>query len=236
MGRCADPDISMNRLSVPGLDSSIEQARECLFSQFQWQEQAGNSRQAEGFWCGELEADSSIESDYILFLYLFDREKYRDKIARLASFVVRHQLDDGSWNIYEGGPGEISTTVKAYVALKIAGHREADPVLSRARRAVRDLGGIDKVNSYTKVYLAMLNLRSWDQVPAIPPEMVLLPRFFLHQHLRDLVLVTGDPHSSLRSLRQVGGFLEVQRTCNPGTLRGRRKRQWRQFARFRQRG
>ena len=178
MGRCADPDISMNRLSVPGLDSSIEQARECLFSQFQWQEQAGNSRQAEGFWCGELEADSSIESDYILFLYLFDREKYRDKIARLASFVVRHQLDDGSWNIYEGGPGEISTTVKAYVALKIAGHREADPVLSRARRAVRDLGGIDKVNSYTKVYLAMLNLRSWDQVPAIPPEMVLLPRFF----------------------------------------------------------
>lgn len=178
MGRSAENNISLNELSASELDSSIEQARDCLFSQFQWQERAGNGRPAEGFWCGELEADSTLESDYILFLYLFDKEKYRDKITSLASFVARHQLDDGSWNIYEGGPGEISATVKAYVALKIAGYGEDDPILARARQAVRDLGGADKVNSYTKVYLAMLNLRPWDQVPAIPPEVVLLPRFF----------------------------------------------------------
>ena len=176
MDRSADPGNSLNELSASGLDSSIEQARDCLFSQFQWQ---GDSRSpVEGFWCGELEADSTLESDYILFLYLFDKQKYRDKIARLAAFVVRHQLEDGGWNIYEAGPGEISATVKAYVALKIAGYEEDDPVLIRARQAIRALGGADRVNSYTKVYLAMLNLRPWDQVPAIPPEVVLLPRFF----------------------------------------------------------
>ena len=178
MDRSADSNISLNELSASELDSSIGRARDCLFSQYQWQDQGGGSLPAEGFWCGELEADSTLESDYILFLYLFDKEKYRDKISRLASFVVRHQLEDGSWNIYEGGPGEISATVKAYVALKIAGYGEDDPVLARTRQAIRVLGGADKVNSYTKVYLAMLNLRSWDQVPAIPPEVVLLPRFF----------------------------------------------------------
>jgi squalene-hopene/tetraprenyl-beta-curcumene cyclase len=174
----ADPNISLNEFSDSGLDSSIEQARDCLLSQFQWQDPATGKDSTEGFWCGELEADSTLESDYILFLHLFDKEKYRDKIARLASVVARHQLEDGSWNIYEGGRGEISATVKAYVALKIAGYREDDPAMVRTREAIRVLGGADGVNSYTKVYLAMLNLRSWDQVPAIPPEVVLLPRFF----------------------------------------------------------
>ena len=169
----ADSNTSMNGLAMAGLDSAINRSRDCLLSQFQREEGSGD-----GFWCGELEADSTLESDYILFLYLFDRTKHHDKIARLAAFVARHQLEDGSWNIYEGGPGEISATVKAYVALKIAGHEEDDAVMVNARRAVQMLGGIDQVNSYTKVYLAMLDLQSWDRVPAIPPEVVLLPRFF----------------------------------------------------------
>ena len=163
----------MDGFSTTGLASAIDRSRDCLFSQFQREERRGA-----GFWCGELEADSTLESDYILFLYLFDRKSNQDKVARLASFVARHQLEDGSWNIYEGGPGEISATVKAYVALKIAGYSEDDPAMVSARQAIKKLGGIGKVNSYTKVYLAMLNLQSWDRVPAIPPEVVLLPRFF----------------------------------------------------------
>ena len=173
MDRRVDKITSMNGLFVPGLDSAIEQSRDCLFGKFQREEQA-----ATGFWCGELEADSSLESDYILFLYLFDRKSNHGKIAGLASYIARQQLDDGSWNIYEGGPGEISATVKAYVALKIAGYGEDDPAMASARRAVEELGGVGQVNSYTKVYLAMLNLQSWEDVPAIPPEVVLLPRFF----------------------------------------------------------
>ncbi len=176
MDRSVDSGNSLNEPSASELDFSIDRARDCLFSQFQWQ--GDSSPPLEGFWCGELEADSTLESDYILFLYLFDKERYRDKIARLAAFVTAHQLEDGGWNIYEGGPAEISATVKAYVALKIAGYEEDDPVLARARQVIRALGGADRVNSYTKVYLAMLNLRPWDQVPAIPPEVVLLPRFF----------------------------------------------------------
>ena len=173
MDRQADNTTSMNGHSVSGLDFSIEQSRGCLFGKFQWVERTGS-----GFWCGELESDSTIESDYILFLYLFDRKSRHDKIARLAAYVARQQLDDGSWNFYAGGPGEISATVKAYVALKIAGYGEDDPVMSNARRAVEELGGVGKVNSYTKIYLAMLNLQPWEDVPAIPPELVLLPRFF----------------------------------------------------------
>ena len=73
---------------MSGLDFSIEQSRGCLLGKFQWVERIGS-----GFWCGELESDSTIESDYILFLYLFDRQSRHDKIARLAAYIARQQLD-----------------------------------------------------------------------------------------------------------------------------------------------
>ncbi len=132
----------------------------------------------EGYWWGELEADSTLESDYILYQYVLGRFE-REKIAKLANYVRRQQLPDGGWSIYPGGPAEINATVKAYFALKLAGDLPEASHLERARRKVNELGGLEAANSYTRFYLAMVGAIAWDLVPAIPPELMLLPNWFL---------------------------------------------------------
>ena len=74
----------------------------------------------EGYWLGELEANTTLESDYIFCLHVLEKAD-RLRIAKLANYVRRRQLPDGGWNIYFGGPSELNATVKAYVALKLAG-------------------------------------------------------------------------------------------------------------------
>src|SRR5215468_6682925 len=74
----------------------------------------------EGYWLGELEADTTLESDYIFYLHVLGRSD-NSQVQKLAEHVRRRQLDDGGWNIYFGGPSEINATVKAYFALKLAG-------------------------------------------------------------------------------------------------------------------
>ncbi|MBI4583160.1 MAG: squalene--hopene cyclase [Planctomycetes bacterium] len=136
------------------------------------------SKEGLGYWIGELEADSTLESDYILFLYFLNPEKNRGKIRKLANYIKSKQLPDGSWNIYYGGPGEISASVKAYFALKLAGRPMTDPIMVKAREAILSMGGAGKVNTFTKIYLSFLNQFDWAECPAIPPEIILLPRFF----------------------------------------------------------
>ena len=136
-------------------------------------------RPGEGaFWIGELEADTTLESDYILFLSFLDRDAHAEKIRKLANYIRAQQLEEGSWNIFHGGPGEISASVKAYFALKLAGYSVDEPFMVRAREAIISMGGADRVNSYTKIYLSFLNQYDWTEIPAIPPEIILLPRFF----------------------------------------------------------
>ncbi len=131
-----------------------------------------------GYWNEELEADTTIESDYILCLYFLDPVANADKILRLSNYIRSKQLPDGGWNIYYGGPAEVSASVKGYFALKLAGVPIDDPVMKRAREAIMAMGGAEKVNSFTKIYLSFLNQVDWSACPAIPPEIVLLPRFF----------------------------------------------------------
>ena len=75
---------------------------------------------SEGYWLGELEADTTLESDYIFYLHVIGKA-HPDRIAKLANYVRRRQLEDGGWNIYYGGPSELNATIKAYVALRLAG-------------------------------------------------------------------------------------------------------------------
>src|SRR5262249_39571315 len=84
----------------------------------------------------------------------------------------------GGWAIYPGGNVDISASVKAYFALKLTGHDPDAPEMRRARAAIRAHGGADAVNSFTRFYLALLGQISYDQCPAVPPELVLLPRWF----------------------------------------------------------
>jgi squalene-hopene/tetraprenyl-beta-curcumene cyclase len=131
----------------------------------------------EGYWHGELEADTTLESDYIYYLYVLGKAD-PDRIAKLANYVRQKQMPDGGWPIYPGGPSELNATCKAYFALKLAGDATNSAHLSKARAVVHKLGGLEHTNSYVRFYLALVGAVGWELVPAIPPELMLLPNWF----------------------------------------------------------
>jgi squalene-hopene/tetraprenyl-beta-curcumene cyclase len=131
----------------------------------------------QGYWVGELEADSTLESDYIYYLYVLGKADPA-RIEKLANYVRRKQLPDGGWNIYPGGPSELNATCKAYFALKLAGDNPKSPRMVQARETVLRLGGLERSNSYVRFYLALAGALGWELVPAILPEMMLLPNWF----------------------------------------------------------
>jgi squalene-hopene/tetraprenyl-beta-curcumene cyclase len=130
-----------------------------------------------GYWLGELEADSTLESDYIYYLYVLGKAEPA-RIAKLANYVRRKQLADGGWSIYPGGPSELNATCKAYFALKLVGDNPKSPHMVQARETALGLGGLEKSNSYVRFYLAVAGALGWELVPAILPEMMLLPSWF----------------------------------------------------------
>jgi len=133
------------------------------------------SRQnADGHWVGELEGDTILESEYLLLLAFLGRES-APVCEPCARYILDHQLPEGGWSIYPGGPAEVSASVKAYFALKLVGYSPDDPALVRARMAIRELGGADACNSFTRFYLALLGQISYGECPSVPPELVLIP-------------------------------------------------------------
>src|SRR5712692_8550370 len=145
----------------------VEKARDYLFSQ----------QQSDGYWCGELEADTTLESDYIIIHTLLGTGN-RTRMERAVPEIIRHQNEDGGWPIYRGGPSNISASVKAYFALKLMGYIPDHPVMERARTRILELGGATECNTFTKIYLCFLGQYDWEAVPAIPPEIVLFPNWF----------------------------------------------------------
>jgi len=131
----------------------------------------------QGYWCGELEADTTLESDYILLHALLGTSDPQ-RIAKAAVYILEHQNTDGGWGIYYGGPSNVSASVKAYFGLKLAGYKENHPALERARKTILALGGVTAVNTFTKIYLCFFGQYDYDSVPAIPPEIVLFPSWF----------------------------------------------------------
>ena len=147
------------------IDSAIAASRDWLIER----------QNPEGWWCAELEADTTLESYFILFKTLFG---HRDdpKIPKLAKVIRAAMIPTGGWNIFEGGPAEISISCLSYFALKLAGISAAEPDMQRSRDAILNMGGVVKANTYTKYYLAFFDQYDWEHVPAIPPEMILLPK------------------------------------------------------------
>ena len=149
------------------LPESIERGAEHLLS----------LQSKEGYWLGELEADITLEADYIYYLFVLGKAD-PVRIEKLANYVRQRQLADGGWSIYPGGPSDLNATSKAYFALKLAGDDTAAPHLVAARGAVHRLGGLEHANSYVRFYLALVGAVGWELVPAIPPELMLLPNWF----------------------------------------------------------
>ena len=158
---------SPDALLAEHLDRRIALARENLLG-----------LQAEdGHWIGELEADSVLESEYILLLHFLGRSD-EERVQKMARRIRRLQLQEGGWAIYHGGPPEVSASVKAYFVLKLLGDDPDDAHMAKARRVILDLGGIEATNTYTQIYLAIFGEYDWERCPAVPPEMVLLPAWF----------------------------------------------------------
>ena len=148
--------------------AAIDACRNRLFSQ----------QHEDGYWSGKLEADTTLESDYIL-MHTLARHRRPGALPEMREITFfSFQNEDGGWPIYNGGPSNISASVKAYFSLKLAGYKPDHPALERARHKILELGGVTKVNTFTKIYLCFLGQYDYDAVPAIPPEIVLFPNWF----------------------------------------------------------
>jgi squalene-hopene/tetraprenyl-beta-curcumene cyclase len=148
------------------LDVAIEQSCEFFFRE----------QLPEGYWWAELESNVTISAEYImLFHFLGMVDKSRER--KLANYILSKQTDEGFWTIHYGGAGDLSTTIEAYFALKLAGYGPDHPAMEKARAFILDKGGIIKSRVFTKIFLALFGEFAWFGVPSMPIELSLLPNW-----------------------------------------------------------
>jgi squalene-hopene/tetraprenyl-beta-curcumene cyclase len=149
------------------LDGSIERSREFLLS----------CQNEEGYWVDELEGNVTISAELIFFMHFTDRLD-PVKQDQIVKYLLHLQREDGTWPLFYGGLCDINSTVEAYMAMKMAGLPADREEMVRARQAIFANGGIKKTRVFTKMFLAMFGQLSWDDCPAVPVEIILLPNNF----------------------------------------------------------
>jgi squalene-hopene/tetraprenyl-beta-curcumene cyclase len=128
----------------------------------------------EGWWKGELETNVTMDAEDLLLREFLG---IRDAAAteRAARWIRSQQNADGSWSNFRGGPGDLSTTIEAYVALRLAGDDPAAAHMLAAAAFARAGGGLERARVFTHIWLALFGAWPWEHVPALPAEMMLLP-------------------------------------------------------------
>ena len=149
------------------LETALKRSQAFLFSQ----------QKPEGYWVGELMVDATLAADMIAYHH-WNRKVDPVWQRKAVHHIFSMQLLDGGWNIYYGGPAEVNATVKCYLALKLAGVPVTDPRMLRAREVALNLGGVPRMNTFSKLYLALLGLFPWDYLPTIPCEVILIGKWF----------------------------------------------------------
>lgn len=167
-----NPKISATAAPAPEpLETRISEALDTLLS----------LQAPEGYWVFDLEADATIPSEYLLLQRFLGRTVEPGRAEGIARYLRRRQLPGGGWPLFEGGAPDISVTVKAYFALKLAGDSPEAAHMVRARRQVLALGGASRVNVFTRITLALFGQIPWRTVPAMPVEIMQMPEwFFFH--------------------------------------------------------
>ena len=128
----------------------------------------------DGYWWGELESNPTMEAEYLMLCHFtgrHDPERWR----KVCNYILGKQRSDGSWGQYYEAPGDVSTSVECYFALKLAGHSPESEPLQKARDFILSKGGMPKVRVFTKIWLALFGQWDWKGTPNMPPEMIFLP-------------------------------------------------------------
>jgi len=152
---------------IHSLDSAIKNAQDKLLS----------LQHKDGYWLFELEADCTIPAEYIMMMHYLDDIDHELQ-AKIAVYLRAHQSEDGSYPLFQGGIGDISCSVKAYFALKLAGDQPDQPHMAILREFILNQGGAAKANVFTRIALAIFEQLPWRGVPFIPVEIMLLPKWF----------------------------------------------------------
>lgn len=130
-----------------------------------------------GNWCFPLEADCTLSAEYILLHRYFGKHIHNE--GKFVSHLFSKQSENGSWPLYDGHEaGDLSCTVKCYMALKACGFLSSHPQLTKAREYIKANGGAEKSNVFTRILLAQFKQVPWQAVPWLPIEQILLPRWF----------------------------------------------------------
>jgi squalene-hopene/tetraprenyl-beta-curcumene cyclase len=158
---------TLRRVTDTPLDRAVVEARDALIAR----------QDAQGYWLFELEADCTIPAEYIMMMHFLDEIDVALE-AKLCRYLRSAQDGHGGWPLYRGGDFNISCSVKAYYALKLAGDSPDAPHMVRARAAILERGGAARVNVFTRIALALFGQLPWRGVPYIPVEIMLLPRWF----------------------------------------------------------
>jgi len=167
--------IAMRKQDISGAEAqpladAVAQARKTLLA----------AQHPDGHWCYELEADCTIPAEYVFFLRYFG-ERQPELETKIGGYLRSRQAEHGGWPLYHGGDLDMSCTVKAYYALKLIGDDPEAPHMRRAREAVLSRGGAARANVFTRIALAIFGQIPWRGAPFMPPEIMLLPRwFFFH--------------------------------------------------------
>ncbi len=150
------------------VDAIINDATEALLKQ----------QRPDGHWVYELEADATIPAEYVLLVHYLGETPNLELERKIGVYLRRIQGEHGGWPLYHEGAFDISATVKAYFALKMIGDDIDAPHMARAREEIKKRGGAIKANVFTRILLALYGECSWNDVPTVPPELILLPRWF----------------------------------------------------------
>ena len=148
------------------ISSCIEEVKNWILSQ----------QKIDGHWAFELEADATIPAEYI-FLNHFLGEVNNDVEGKLANYLRAIQGEHGGWPLYHDGDFNLSASVKAYFALKLAGESVDSPCMTRAKRIILDNGGAAHSNVFTRITLALFEQVPWRATPLMRPEAMLLPKW-----------------------------------------------------------
>ncbi|MGA7323439.1 MAG: prenyltransferase/squalene oxidase repeat-containing protein, partial [Rhodomicrobium sp.] len=163
-----DHSHPVDQESTEGLESRIRAATAALLQR----------QHTDGHWSFEFEADATIPAEYILLTHYLGEQPNLSREAKIGNYLRRIQGKHGGWPLFHEGAFDMSASVKAYFALKMIGDDITTAHMERARKAIRERGGAEMSNVFTRILLALFGIVSWRAAPVMPVEIMLLPKWF----------------------------------------------------------